>query len=155
MSRDQWPVAGAECASGPSPDLRARVVAILNDPDLDDPAGPESKAERIEALIAAEGWEPVLACLCDLLHRGEGVEDWLAIADVFWGAVLDRRPMPADRVIALLYGRFKRAAILTDHSDNLLWSITCKLKGVGYLSEYEPLRDPAVRSELAALWPES
>jgi hypothetical protein len=34
---------------------------------------------------------------------------------------------------------------------NLAWSITCKLKGLDYMSEYDPLRDPAVLHELEAL----
>lgn len=154
VSSDRWPVGAAEHASAPSLDLCARVIGILNDSALDDPASPDTKSERIEALIAPAGWEALLACLCGLLHTGDAT-DWLAIADVFWGAALDKRPMPADAVIALLYGRFQRAGIIDEHSDNLLWSITCKLKGVGYLADYEPLRDPGVRSELAAFWPDS
>jgi len=61
--------------------------------------------------------------------------------------------MPADAVIALLYGRFQRAGIGDEHSANLLWSITCRLKGVGYLSDYEPLHDPGVLSEMKVFWP--
>jgi hypothetical protein len=151
---DRWPVSGAEQASDPSMDLRDCVVAILNDPALDGAEDTGTKAEHIELLIAEHGWDALLACLCGLLHAGDAATDWLAIADVFWGAVLDQRPMPADAVIALLYGRFERAGMHDEHSENLLWSITNRLKGVGYLSDYEPLRDPGVISELNAFWPQ-
>jgi hypothetical protein len=33
--------------------------------------------------------------------------------------------------------------------ENLVWSITHILKNVGYLSDYEPLRDPAIQAEMA------
>ena len=135
-------------------DLDARVVSILNDPDLDGAEDTATKAECIELLIAEHGWDALLACLCGLLHTGDAATDWLAIAEVFWGAALDRRPMPADAVIALLYGRFQRADIRDEHSENLLWSITRRLKGVDYLSDYEPLHDPGVRSKMKTFWPE-
>jgi hypothetical protein len=61
---------------------------------------------------------------------------------MFWSAVWDKRNIPADELIALLYYRFQT----TEHEglDNWVWSITSHLKGVGYLSEYEPLKDPGV-----------
>jgi hypothetical protein len=151
---DRWTAVGAERASDPSMHLRDRVVSILNDPALDGAEDTGTQAERIELLIEEHGWDALLACLCGLLHRGDAT-DWLAIAEVFWGAALDQRPMPADAVIALLYGRFERAGARDEHSDNLLWSITCRLKRVGYLSDYEPLHDPGVRSQMQAFWPDS
>jgi hypothetical protein len=151
---DRWSAGGAERASDSSLDLCARVVAILDDPALDEAEDTGSKAECIEALIEEHGWDALLACLCGLLHRGNETTDWLAIADVFWGATLDKRPMPADAVIALLYGRFQRAGVCDEHSGNLLWSITSRLKGVGYLSDYEPLHDSGVRSQMETFWPE-
>ena len=65
-----------------------------------------------------------------------------------WGAALDGRDLPADRVIALLYHRLDPG---DGGENNLAWSITSKLKRVGYLSDYDPLQDAAVRAELAVL----
>jgi hypothetical protein len=56
--------------------------------------------------------------------------------------------MPIDRVIALLYFRFDPRG---DAEDNLVWSITSKLKGVDYLSDYNPLTDAGVCAEMERL----
>jgi hypothetical protein len=37
-----------------------------------------------------------------------------------------------------------------DAEDNLAWSITSKLKGVGYLADYLALDDPGVQAEIPA-----
>jgi hypothetical protein len=50
------------------------------------------------------------------------------------------------RVIAHLYFRYCGPG-----EDNLAWSITSRLKGVGYLSDYDPLCDPYVVRELKKL----
>ena len=73
-----------------------------------------------------------------MLHHGQ----W---TPAFWGAVLDKRDLAADELIALLYHRFDPDGLA---EDNEVWSIASKLKGVGYLSKFEPLRDPAVAEEL-------
>jgi hypothetical protein len=49
--------------------------------------------------------------------------------------------LPANELIAWLYHRFDPDG---QTEDNEVWSITSKLKGVGYLSEYQPLCDPGV-----------
>jgi hypothetical protein len=67
---------------------------------------------------------------------------------VFWGAVLDWREVPADELIAWLYHRFDPEGRA---EDNDVWSIASKLKGVGYLSDYKPLRDPGVLRHLNAI----
>jgi hypothetical protein len=38
-----------------------------------------------------------------------------------------------------------------DDGENLVWSIASHLKGVGYLSDWQPLDDPEVRLYLVAL----
>lgn len=125
-----------------------QVEAILADDRLEDEATDDSKCERIEGLIPEAGWEAVLTSVLGILSAERRVADYRVAAEVLWGAVLDRRDVPADRVIALLYHRLDPGG---DDEDDLVWSITSRLKGVGYLSEYEPLRDPAVARELEAL----
>ena len=59
------------------------------------------------------------------------------------------RSVDADSTIALLHWCLERAPAIVD--ENLVWSITSKLKDVGYLSPYEPLPDPAVLREMRSL----
>ena len=126
-------------------DVRQQIREILADDRLDQEASPQSKAEAIEALIGLFGWEPVRECMMDVLRDDGQAPHWRTAADVFWGAVLDRRDLAPDELIALLYHRFDPDGRA---EDNEVWSIASKLKGVGYLSKYEPLRDPAVAEEL-------
>ena len=125
------------------------IDAILADDTLDDESSVESKCERIERLIKGADWSEVLGCILALLtDAGRRRRDHEVAAEVLWSALLDRREMPADRVIALLYSRFD---LRGDAEDNLVWSIASKLKGVSYLSEYQPLQDPGVLAELASI----
>lgn len=125
------------------------IEAILADDALDDESSDDSKCGRIEQLIGDVGWptvrDSILALLADAARRQRDHE---VAAEVLWSAVLDGREMPADRVIALLYNRFDPCG---NAEDNLVWSITSKLRGVDYLSEYKPLQDPGVQAELAAI----
>src|SRR5687768_1253036 len=100
----------------------AEIDAIMVDDALDDESSDDSKCERIERLIGSIDWatvrDSILALLAD---AGRRRRDHEVAAEVLWGAVLDGREMPADRVIALLYNRCDP---LGDAEDNLVWSIT-------------------------------
>ncbi len=126
--------------------LSKKIDAILSDPqrgleDFED-------VEAIAALIPRYGWEVVRDAMLDLLVADDRPEDdYYLAASVIW-CEMDKHPVPADRVIALLYHRFDP---LGDQENNLVWSITSKLRGVGYLSDYEPLKDPKVQAELEAI----
>jgi hypothetical protein len=126
-------------------EVHQRIWEILADDRLDQEASAQSKAEAIEELIGQFGWEPVRECMMDVLRDDNQQPHWRTAANVFWGAVLDKRDLAADELIALLYHRFDPDGRA---EDNEVWSIASKLKGVGYLSKYEPLRDPAVAEEL-------
>jgi hypothetical protein len=101
-----------------------------------------TKCDKIEPLIGQYGWEPICEYLINVLRDDNQEENWPTATLVFWGAEGDKRNIPADELIALLYHRFQT----TEHEglDNLVWSLTSHLKGVGYLSEYDPLKDPKV-----------
>jgi hypothetical protein len=129
-------------------DVRHRIDAILADDRLDDEASPQSKTEVIEALIGPLGWESVRECMMDVLRDDNQGQHWRTAANLFWGAVLDKRDLAVDELIALLYHRFDADGRA---EDNEVWSIASKLKGVGYLSKYEPLRDPAVAEKLQSI----
>lgn len=88
-------------------DVAERITAILNDGQLhSDPACEPSKCAVILAAIGEFGWEPVRACLLGVLRDDARSAHWRDVAHALWEAVLDRRPLPIDEVIALLYHRF-------------------------------------------------
>lgn len=126
-----------------------QIISILNDPSLDNDSEELSKAETIETLIDKHGWAEIQFCLLQILHDEPSHSYWRTVAEVIYGAVLDERDLPADKIIALLYYRLPSKA--SDEDENLVWSITHKLKKVGYLSEYDPLNDPNVQREMANL----
>src|SRR5687767_8930611 len=104
------------------------INAVLADDALDDESSDDSKCERIERLIGVVGWAAVRDSILGILaDAGRRRRDHEVAAEVLWGAVLDVREMPADRVIALLYNRFDPRG---DTEDNLVWSIASKLKGL-------------------------
>ena len=126
-------------------DIMCQIRKILDNDALDVDDCESTKCEEIEHLIEVYGWEVIQSALVEMLSDiCLNIEDYDVIAQVFWGAVLDKRTIDINNVIALLYLR------LPDGSDleNLIWSITERLKGVGYLSDYEPLEDPAVIKEM-------
>ncbi len=125
--------------------LQQRVGEILTDHDLQEEAAECSQAESIESLNDRFGWEAVCRCLMDRFRDDSQEDHWRVLMAVFWEAVLDGRELPADELIAWLYHRFDPHG---QAEDNLVWSITSKLKGVGYLSKYNPLSDPGVLQHL-------
>ena len=128
--------------------LARRVDALLQSIIRDD--SEETPLEDFEPLIDEVGWPAVCGQLLAILEDAHQSDDqWLAVAAVFWGAVLDHRPVPDNRLIALLYARLS----LDPHSteNNLAWSMVVRLRGISYLSEYDPLTDPKVLAELATV----
>ena len=110
----------------------------------------EDAQDRIDELIDAHGWPPVRDYVLSVLedpHRT--IEQWQLAAAVVWGGCCDERALPVDRVIALVYARLPSDQ--DSGENNLAWSIASTLKGKSYLSEYDPLADPAVVRELATV----
>src|SRR5262249_34179136 len=111
--------------------LRERISAILADDRLADD-GSEPRGEAIASLISEYSRPAVRECIFDILRDDRQEPHWRTAAHVFWGAILDRRDVPADELIAWLYHRFDPSG---QCEDNDVWGITSKLKGVGYLSD--------------------
>jgi hypothetical protein len=126
-------------------ELGDRIQRILGDTSLDKGG---DDVEAIENLIAECGWDAVQEYLLKVLQDDNQRSHWYTAAAVFWGAALDKRPVPVDKLIALLYYRFDPDG---KNEDDLVWSITSELKGVEYLSDYSPLDDPGVQREFQAL----
>jgi hypothetical protein len=127
--------------------VRQAIDEILSNDLLDSDQSEQSKCESIEKLIVQFGWLSVQNELINILaDRGQEPKNWQTAAEVFWGAVLDKREIESpNRLIALLYKR----CVQDTHSidSNVAWSITSKIKGLGYLSDYDPLKDPLIEQE--------
>ena len=126
--------------------LSQSVASILADVSLDTEADARdsSRVEELEKLVPQFGWQSVEAEMFRVLLAPDDNGSWNVAAGVFWNAALERRALQSNRLIACLYLRFPQG-------DNLAWSITSKLKGVGYVSDYDPSTDPDVQRELAVL----
>jgi hypothetical protein len=127
-----------------------RVRAILSDPQFDDPGCDLGRDELIWGLVVEHGWDAVLEEMLSLLLDGAGQRHWAVAATVIWRGI--DLPMPVVPVIALLHLRLL-ADVPPDQAldENLVWSIVSNLKGVSYLSDYDPASDPEVQEELARL----
>ena len=127
-------------------EIRHQIRTILMNDALDADDCETGKCEEIERLIEVHGWDAIQAILVDMLEDDHlNISDFDVIAQVFWGAVLDKRVMDINKTIALLYMKLPPD---DEHLDNLVWSITIRLKGIGYLSDYNPLEDPDVLKEM-------
>jgi hypothetical protein len=124
----------------------SEIEAILQSPC--DSKEDVSQCEAIEKLIPKLGWHAIRSAMIEVLATARPRAEYQVAMEVIWGAVCDKREMPEDRIIALLYHRFDPHG---NSEDNLVWSITCRLKKVGYMSEYSPFEDPGVKAELAAI----
>ncbi|WP_410769488.1 hypothetical protein [Fontibacillus sp. BL9] len=85
----------------------SQVVNILKNDSLDEELLDNSKCQLIEELISEDNWKHTEKILLDILQdENYRIEDWIVIGEVFWGAVLDGRPITLkNKIIALLYCR--------------------------------------------------
>ena len=116
-----------------------RLVAGDAESDLD---------EQLQPLIDEFGWTAVCDGVFEALESKE-TAIWRTAAAAVWGAALDKREMDAHRAIALVY--FRLDPNKPGEEDNLAWSIASKLKGVDYLSSYDPRLDPPIKEQLEQL----
>ncbi len=119
-----------------------RVFQILEDTRFDALSCDTSKAESIYGLLSDVPWENLLETLLTVLKDKEKKNFWNDITEVLYFAVNDDRAMPINEIIARLFICSAEKDGISD--GNLVWSITRKLKGVAYTSDYEPVNDPAV-----------
>lgn len=103
--------------------------------------------ERLMPLIEQIGWPAVRDSVFAALESEEKAL-WTPAAAALWGAILDKRDLDANLAIALVYHRLSPSPT---EEDNLAWSIASRLKGVGYLSSYDPHADPQVQTHIERL----
>jgi hypothetical protein len=119
------------------------IAEILADNSLDDELVEVGKCELIEEIVTPENWPQVEQFLFHVLsHNDECYANWHTCFEVFWGAVLDERPVDGNRIIAYAYHRLE--ADSGSSESNLAWSLASKIKGESYLSKYDPTKDPVV-----------
>lgn len=104
--------------------------------------------ELLQPLIDEFGWTAVCEGVFEALESKE-TAIWYTAAAAIWRAALDKRELDAHRAIALVY--FRLEPNKPGEEDNLAWSIASKLKGVDYLSTYDPRLDPPVKVQLEQL----
>jgi hypothetical protein len=125
-----------------------QVKAILDDAAFDDDDCLDSRDEAIWELVSTCGWEAILAEMLAILRDDNARPHWQEATIVLWRGI--KNPMPVIQVIALLYRRLLETVPPEYELDeNLVWSITCNLKGIDYLSDYDPTRDPQIIAEMA------
>ncbi|MFT3722506.1 MAG: hypothetical protein QM773_02880 [Hyphomonadaceae bacterium] len=125
--------------------MTATVAALREEANAEDTTDLE---DRLQPIIDTFGWGAVRE---EIFKALEGSEQalWPVAAAVIWGAALDKRELDIDLAIALVYFRIDPG--IPGEENNLAWSIASKLKGVGYLSSYDPYQDAAVRVHLDRL----
>ncbi len=132
--------------------MNARQVAdeILQNDFIDFLELEETKCSKIEELISQYGWSIIQDILFDiLLDKKRRIADYQVVAEVFWGAVLDKREISKNKVIALLIKKLPNDE--RSNENNLVWSIVSKLQNLSYLSKYNPLEDPEIIKEICRL----
>jgi hypothetical protein len=113
--------------------------------------------DTVRERAAQSGWSDILTAALDILEQPDNKAYWRqATAIIFWavGAKAEM-PKPKMEVVARLYWCLAKypgfGGSGMDDGENLVWSIASHLKGVGYLSDWQPLDDPEVRLYLVAL----
>lgn len=132
--------------------IEQEIKKILSDSEIDNnEKSDNTRCDLIEALIPKYSWNIIQEKLITILLDDEqSIDSWTVVAEVIWGALLDKRQIKKNKIIALLYYRLNRNPD-QPYSNNLLWSITSKLKNTGYLSDYNPWKDQEVIEEIKKL----
>ncbi|QWF17856.1 hypothetical protein [Lysobacter capsici] len=108
--------------------------------------------EAVEELVQPTNWEPVLAEAMRVLASSGLRRFWhQAMCVVFWSSHGEVRIPPGGDAldcVARLYLCLERDPGL---DENLVWSIAHQLKGVGYLSAWNPLLDREVVMRMAVM----
>ncbi len=120
------------------------IVAELREVFIDDN---EDAIE--EQIIPNYGWEYVQQALfAILLDDNSSAAQHVAVADVFWNAVLEKQKIRKTTTIALLY--YRLGNINAPYENNTIWSIASSLLDLDYANtEYNPLKDERIIKRLA------
>ena len=129
-----------------------RLIALLSDSRFKDETVDEDLSEAVTSLANDVGWEPVLNAMLDILRNNSLALHWYDVVACLFCCDCHKLPLPCEHsyLIALLYDCLRLKPDLgtdgrdLDNSDNLVWSIAHNLKGVSYMSDYNPKTDEEV-----------
>ena len=129
-----------------------QLLAIVSDPRFNDESVDDDLNDSVTAFASEVGWPPVLNAMLDVLRDSSLAKYWYDIVACLFGCDCHELPLPCERsyLTALLYDCLRLRPDLgidghdQDDSDNLVWSIVHQLKGVSYMSAYDPQADPDV-----------
>lgn len=104
--------------------------------------------DAVESRSQTEGWTQVITECLSILSNRTKMELWeAAVRIIFWATSRSPvYPVPPLAIVARLYWCLENIndEIVNAVDDNLIWTIAKDLKGVQYLSEWDPQRDPEV-----------
>ncbi len=128
------------------------VREILADPRFRDDSTDDCVADAIKGLASDVGWHVVDSELLDILRDTTSAANWYDVIACLFGTDCHERGLPCDNsyLIALLYDCLRlgpdlgASELFGETAENLIWSIVHRLRGVGYLSTYDPMTDPDV-----------
>ena len=103
--------------------------------------------EELRRLAGSVGWEPLLADAFAILNSQAQKGFWYQAILVFFWSLSSQPTLPCtlEECIARLYVCLEQSPELDEHdSENLIWSIVHHLKGISYLSDWDPYKDPRV-----------
>lgn len=105
--------------------------------------------EAIQIRSKQEGWSQILQEALDILSDKTKQNDWQSAANIIFWSSPDKTEMPIPKmavVARLTWCQINGDGL--DDSENLVWTIAKDLKGVAYLSDWDPQKDPEVRAYL-------
>jgi len=111
----------------------------------------------VQARADSEGWDQLLVEALQILSDLSQQENWRsATCIIFWSnPTRTEMPIPKMAVVARLYWCLIQFPGFggegLDDAENLVWTITKDLKGIGYDSDWDPIKDLEVRVFLDAL----
>jgi hypothetical protein len=109
------------------------------------------------SLAEEVGWDILFKELLLVLSRSNNKEFWHQAASVIYWAASDNKPLPfsVEECLARLYRCLELYPGLGQsglaNSENLVWSIASKFKGVSYESSWNPRTEPEIERRLASL----
>ena len=129
-----------------------KLIALLSDPRFDDESVEDDLEDAVVALSNNVGWQPVLKAMLDILHDNSLTMHWYNVVACLFRCDCHELPLPCERsyLTALLYDCLHIQPDLgidrldLDDTDNIVWSIVHNLKGVSYMSDYDPKTDADV-----------
>jgi hypothetical protein len=132
--------------------VATQIQQMLDDDRFRDESTDCDLSDAITDLAHDVGWKAVYAEMLDVLRDESQSQRWYDVIACLFGTDCHDRDLPCepDYLIALLYDCLRLHPDLgvlgsaPEATGNLVWSITHNLKRVGYLSKYDPEKDPSV-----------